>query len=409
MKTKRVLLVFFFVLLFFGVIQIVPEAQESTEQTQAEQEAMKLYQERELTAPAEIKSGLEALRNEISSKKYSFQVGYTKAMDYRIEQITGLKVPPDLDERIRKQNIEVESQVEKLTAATVQGACSNTAASFDWRTANGATPVRNQGACGSCWAFSTLGAFEGAFRIKNNVSPDSSEQDLLDCNPWGYSCLGGWWAFQHLIDTGIAREAVYPYTAAQGTCKTSVVRPCKATVWGYVSSSAIPSVSSLKQAMCQYGPLSAAVLVTPFFQAYTGGVLNEQANTWQASTQYNYGSLIKAPSGNIYVAVNAGTSGSTEPSWPVPSTANPSGSVTDGTVTWTFLGTVNHGVTLIGWDDSKSAWLIKNSWGTTWGTTGGWGTERGYMWIDYNCDNIGYAAAWVQVAKCTGCSGCKCK
>lgn len=56
---------------------------------------------------------------------------------------------------------------------------------------------------------------------------------------------------------------------------------------------------------------------------------------------------------------------------------------------------INHGVTIIGWDDSKHAWLIKNSWGTLWGDTGGYGTERGYMWIDYNTNNIGIATAWV--------------
>lgn len=55
---------------------------------------------------------------------------------------------------------------------------------------------------------------------------------------------------------------------------------------------------------------------------------------------------------------------------------------------------INHGVTIIGWDDSKHAWLIKNSWGTGWGETGG-GSERGYMWIDYSTNNIGIATAWV--------------
>ena len=50
---------------------------------------------------------------------------------------------------------------------------------------------------------------------------------------------------------------------------------------------------------------------------------------------------------------------------------------------------VNHGVTLVGWDDSKQAWRIKNSWGPGWG-------ESGYMWIAYNTNKIGYGASWVQ-------------
>ena len=51
---------------------------------------------------------------------------------------------------------------------------------------------------------------------------------------------------------------------------------------------------------------------------------------------------------------------------------------------------INHAVTLVGWDDGKNAWLIKNSWGTD------WGVEGGYIWIDYNSNNVGLAAAWVK-------------
>ena len=56
---------------------------------------------------------------------------------------------------------------------------------------------------------------------------------------------------------------------------------------------------------------------------------------------------------------------------------------------------MNHCVTIVGWDDSKQAWLVKNSWGTGWGSTCGFGTERGYIWIKYGCDNIGLFPGWV--------------
>lgn len=82
--------------------------------------------------------------------------------------------------------------------------------------------------------------------------------------------------------------------------------------------------------MCKNGPLAVAVNVTANFQSYTSGVFNENDNSG-----------------------------------------------------------INHGVTLIGWDDNRNAWLIKNSWGTNWG-------DNGYMWINYNSNNIGYAAAWVK-------------
>ena len=184
MKRNRILLVLFSALLLVGLLKIVPEAQEPAKQTQLEQETIKFYQQRELSAPPEIKSRLQTLREEITAKKYTFQVGYTKAMDYKIEQITGLKEPPDLNEQIKKQNVEAEKRIDKKVMTAVQAACSTSAASFDWRSANGSTPVRDQDGCGSCWDFATLGAFEGSYRIKNNVEINSSEQDVLDCNPW---------------------------------------------------------------------------------------------------------------------------------------------------------------------------------------------------------------------------------
>jgi hypothetical protein len=59
-------------------------------------------------------------------------------------------------------------------------------------------------------------------------------------------------------------------------------------------------------------------------------------------------------------------------------------------------GNINHAITLIGWDDSKQAWLIKNSWGTGWGSTCEYGTERGYMWIGYDSNKVGFNAAFVR-------------
>ncbi len=84
--------------------------------------------------------------------------------------------------------------------------CSAGEARFDWADYNGVTGVRDQGSCGSCWAFATHGAYEGSFAILNKMLVDSSEQDTLDCSGSG-SCDGGWWAFDYLIDTGFgARE-----------------------------------------------------------------------------------------------------------------------------------------------------------------------------------------------------------
>lgn len=98
--------------------------------------------------------------------------------------------------------------------------------------------------------------------------------------------------------------------------------PYKAVAWGYVDSTVeIPSVAALKKALFEYGPLGVTVAVTPAFQAYTSGVFNEGSNA-----------------------------------------------------------DINYAVLLVGWNNSKQAWRIKNSWGKDWG-------ESGYMWIAYTTNN----------------------
>jgi cathepsin L len=254
------------------------------------------YEKRELAASDEIKAALANLRSEVETKKWTFEVGYTTAMDFAIEHITGLKVPDNFLQLAKEQNRLAKSLMRAEQKPVFLGQCVASAAQFDWTDHNGVTPVRDQGACGSCWAFATHGAYEGSYAILNKMLVDSAEQDTLDCSGAG-SCSGGWWAFQYLIDTGSAKESDYPYLAADGTCKTDVDRPYKAVAWGYVDSSvAIPTVSALKQALCEYGPLAVAVEVTPAFQAYKSGVFNEKST-----------------------------------------------------------GRVNHGVTLVGWDDAKKS------------------------------------------------------
>ena len=288
------------------------------------------YGKRELAASDEIKAILTALREEVGPKNWTFDVGYTTAIDFEIDQISGLKVPEDFLKVAKKQNKIARTQVKVEQKPLFLGKCAAGEAKFSWKDQGKVTPPRDQGACGSCWAFATHGAFEGSFAILNDELVDSAEQDTLDCSGSG-SCGGGWWAHQYLIDTGSAKEADYAYMARKDSCRPDVERPYKAVAWGYVDSSKpIPTVESLKAALCEYGPLAVAVEVTHAFQAYTGGVFNEQSN-----------------------------------------------------------GNVNHGVTLIGWDDSKEAWQIKNSWGTGWG-------ESGFMWIAYNSNSIGYGASWVQ-------------
>ena len=151
------------------------------------------FQERESASSVEIRQRLGSLRQQVAAESLPFQVGYTTAMNFPLDQITGLKLPADLPGLMQQRAMERSAASMHPLSAPV-GVCSPTAKSFDWRQAQGATPVRDQGNCGSCWAFAANGAFEGALRIKDGISAglDTSEQDTLDCSVGG-DCTGGFW------------------------------------------------------------------------------------------------------------------------------------------------------------------------------------------------------------------------
>lgn len=320
------------------------------------QQLAQVFVERERTAPPQIKQKLTVLRAQAAQQRLTFQIGYTEAMDRDLGILAGTRAPADLRALADRQNAEatrllatdetakqayMKAHPGELPESTVMRLPCVDQPSFDWRKLGKVTGVGNQGACGSCWAFGAMGAYESSYLIRNNMVVDTSEQHAMDCSGAG-SCGSGWHGgvFNWMVSTGNTNEAQDPYSAKDKACKTGVTLPFRAVTWGYVSTSPIPGVAEMKAALCKYGPLVVAVYTTPLFQAYVGGIFNEKDTT--------HG--------------------------------------------------VNHDVTLIGWDDSKGAWLIKNSWGTSWGETGGYGTGLGYMWISYDSNNIGYGAAWVQAA-----------
>ncbi|KAL7631758.1 UNVERIFIED_CONTAM: hypothetical protein RMT77_017939 [Armadillidium vulgare] len=195
----------------------------------------------------------------------------------------------------------------------------------DWRTKGYVTPVKDQGQCGSCWAFASTGGLEGQNFAKRGKLVSLSEQNLVDCVP-GSSCSGGWMndAFEYVRrNGGIDTEASYPYTARNGNCKYSPYY-VGGTCSGYKN--VRNTESDLLAATATVGPISVAIDASNWsFQTYSSGVYYE-------------------PSCSSYY--------------------------------------LDHAVLVVGYGtyNSKPYWLVKNSWGTSWG-------ERGYIKMSRNRNN----------------------
>jgi len=92
------------------------------------------------------------------------------------------------------------------------------------------TPIKDQGQCGSCWAFASVGAIEGAYAIKHGQLKSFSEQQMVSCDKAEGGCNGGWPSAAMLwVGTvgGLSLEADYPYTASGSVCKTSAAKDIK--------------------------------------------------------------------------------------------------------------------------------------------------------------------------------------
>ena len=268
------------------------------------------------------------------------------------------------------------------------------AKSWDWRTKISVGPVMDQGSykdvkgqvrgCGSCWAFAATSAAEASLEIsrerginRQSIGTDEKTglllgmpagmwfefprkspfaQDLINCMPIKQEniCNGGWHgtAFDFMVNQqGIPRTFLdgtpvikeeggqeIPYQRLYQPGVKSTCQPLggfiKADSWDYVNSppDRLPTVKQLKTALIEHGPLATGIVFDRCLAAYGGGVFDEKD-----------------------------------------------------------LGDVNHAVLIVGWDDEKQAWLVKNSWGEDWG-------EKGFAWIKYGSNNIGLFAAWIDAS-----------
>jgi cathepsin K len=318
-----------------------------------EGKVQKIYLDREKQITPQLKTVLTNLRSEISSKKLEFQVGLTSVSALKISDIAGETGTISAAEVTRLKGVFTQvRQIEKLDTdeGLEEGLVLNKKIFcnfFPKYVSPYVTPVKNQSSCGSCWAFGAVGAYEASYRKFFGSSNDLSEKQVLNCSGGGSGCSGGLaykvfdWLKVNYPNRSLQTEAACPYVLPYPP--TSGCTPCtanalfKAQVWGICDPSnditKIASVASIKKAICKYGAVSASVEVTPSFQNYTGGVYFGFAST--------------------------------------PGSPN-----------------TNHAIVLVGWDDAKGAWLLKNSWGTSWGI-------NGYMWIKYNSNNIGRRAAFI--------------
>lgn len=155
----------------------------------------------------------------------------------------------------------------------------NFAESKDW-TGVATTPVKNQGSCGSCWAFASTGGIEGAYAVKTGHIHSFSEQQLVDCSTANHGCNGGMMmgAYDYVKENGILQESEYAYTGQEGHCQysTKVSNPEALTkVTGYTM---VPSGDESQLAIAlDKQPVSVAIMATSAVQLYKHGIFNDSS------------------------------------------------------------------------------------------------------------------------------------
>jgi C1A family cysteine protease len=198
-------------------------------------------------------------------------------------------------------------------------------ATLDWRNVEGVnyvSPIKNQGSCGSCWAFAVTAAAESQMMIATSGLPiDLAEQILVSCPGGGGTCSGGSpsTASTYIRDVGLPLESCFTYTATNNSCSNACMNWQDNTYRIIGWHSARTAVDDIKNALYAYGPVIATMYVYNDFFSYRSGV-------------YSY-------------------------------------------MTGSYVGA--HAVLAVGYDDTLQAFIVKNSWGSGWG-------EAGYFMIAYS-------------------------
>jgi len=269
----------------------------------------KVYTEEEDTARMKIWMENVAMVEKHNGEKHNYTMAINKFSDWTEEEFDKL--------------LGYRTTAEKYNGKIFENI--KTANRVDFRQQRLVTPVKNQGDCGSCWAFSAVGAIEGAWAKRTGHLVSLSEQQLVDCAEECHGCDGGTerGAFQYVLRVGgIESEDSYPYMAYDGDCHADSYN-FVANINSYEKIP--PNEQQIESALVHLGhPITIAVYARNWRQYY-GGV-------WDNS--------------------DCGTGG------------------------------LHHAVLLVGYDRSgpQPYWIVKNSWGEGWG-------ENGYIKLKM-CQNV---------------------
>lgn len=188
---------------------------------------------------------------------------------------------------------------------------------FDWRDKHVVTPVRNQQACGGCWAFSVVGAVESAWAIRGQPLEDLSAQQIIDCSYNDCGCKGGspLSALIWLNKTRekLVRDSEYPFTAQNGLCRYFSSSQPGLSIQNYVAYDFSDQEDVMARTLWHHGPL-VVIVDAASWQDYLGGVIQHHCSS----------------------------------------------------------GKANHAVLVTGFDQTGRIpyWIVRNSWGSSWGAAG---------------------------------------
>ncbi|XVE51455.1 hypothetical protein DITRI_Ditri02bG0042100 [Diplodiscus trichospermus] len=257
-----------------------------------------------------FKENVEYIESHNADTSKNYKLGVNEFTDLTNEEFKAMRN----GYKMQRSNIVGASK----TSSFMYGNVTAIPSSMDWREKGAVTNIKDQGQCGCCWAFSAVAAMEGITKLKTGKLISLSEQELVDCDINGedQGCNGGLMddAFAFIISNkGLTTESNYPYQGLDGTCNKQKEANHVAKITGYED---VPSnsESALLKAVANQ-PVSVAIDAGGSdFQHYKSGVFTGECSTF-----------------------------------------------------------LDHGVTAVGYgetDDGAKYWLVKNSWGTSWGEDG---------------------------------------